>query len=61
MDDSIDYKDFNRRILLIVFKFALNKSTILSIVQRDHRVAIKRLNKINPDLKSSPRNASALQ
>jgi len=56
VDDSIDYKDFNRRILLIAFKFAINKS-------KDHfknyihvlDVAIKRLDKINPDLKSSPR------
>lgn len=56
VEDSIDYKDFNRRMLLIAFKFALNKSkdyfknykTVLS-------VALKRLDGINPDLKSSPR------
>lgn len=56
MDDSIDYKDFNRRILLIVFKFALNKSTnYFPSYKEIIEVAIKRLNKINPDLKSSPR------
>lgn len=56
MDDSIDYKDFNRRILLIVFKFALNKgSGYFPSYKEIIEVAIKRLNKINPDLKSSPR------
>nr|AFN21065.1 hypothetical protein Bmnpvzhejianggp092 [Bombyx mori nucleopolyhedrovirus] len=56
MDDSIDYKDFNRRILLIVFKFALNKSaSYFPSYKEIIEVAIKRLNKINPDLKSSPR------
>ncbi|USC25947.1 hypothetical protein [Palpita vitrealis nucleopolyhedrovirus] len=56
MDDSIDYKDFNRRILLIVFKFALNKSVnYFSSYKEIIEIAIKRLNKINPDLKSSPR------
>jgi hypothetical protein len=56
MDDSIDYKDFNRRMLLIVFKFALNKGTNYFPTYKDMlEVAIKRLNKINPDLKSSPR------
>ncbi|AKN80960.1 hypothetical protein [Lonomia obliqua multiple nucleopolyhedrovirus] len=56
MDDSIDYKDFNRRILLIAFKFALNKGTNYFPTYKDIiEVAIKRLNKINPDLKSSPR------
>jgi DNA mismatch repair ATPase MutS len=56
VDDAIDYKDFNRRILLIAFKFGINKS-------KDHfknyskvlDVALRRLDKINPDLKSSPR------
>ncbi|AOT85517.1 cyun47 [Cyclophragma undans nucleopolyhedrovirus] len=56
MDDSIDYKDFNRRILLIVFKFALNKSgAYFPSYKEIIEVAIKRLNRINPDLKSSPR------
>ncbi|ANF29689.1 ORF_41 [Catopsilia pomona nucleopolyhedrovirus] len=56
MDDSIDYKDFNRRILLIVFKFALNKSkNYFPSYKEIIEVAVKRLNKINPDLKSSPR------
>lgn len=56
VDDAIDYKDFNRRILLIAFKFALNKSkqyfkNYKSVLE----VALKRLDGINPDLKSSPR------
>ncbi|AAK85657.1 hypothetical protein [Epiphyas postvittana nucleopolyhedrovirus] len=56
MDDSIDYKNFNRRMLLIVFKFALNKGTgYFPSYKELIEVAIKRLNKINPDLKSSPR------
>ena len=56
MDDSIDYKNFNRRVLLIVFKFALNKGSGYFPSYKDlMEVAVKRLNKINPDLKSSPR------
>jgi hypothetical protein len=56
MDDSIDYKNFNRRVLLIVFKFALNKGSGYFPSYKDLiEVAVKRLNKINPDLKSSPR------
>ena len=26
VDDAVDYKDFNRRVLLITFKFGLNRS-----------------------------------
>ncbi|UZE89727.1 hypothetical protein [Parapoynx stagnalis nucleopolyhedrovirus] len=56
MDDSIDYKDFNRRMLLIVFKFALSKGSAYFPTYKEMiEVALKRLNKINPDLKSSPR------
>lgn len=56
MDDSIDYKNFNRRVLLIVFKFALNRgSGHFPSYKELIEVAVKRLNKINPDLKSSPR------
>ncbi|AGR56937.1 hypothetical protein [Choristoneura occidentalis alphabaculovirus] len=56
MDDSIDYKNFNRRVLLIVFKFVLNRgSGYFSSYKELIEVAVKRLNKINPDLKSSPR------
>lgn len=56
MDDSIDYKNFNRRVLLIVFKFALNRgSSYFPSYKELIEVAVKRLNKINPDLKSSPR------
>ncbi|AIZ48614.1 asb056 [Agrotis segetum nucleopolyhedrovirus B] len=55
-DDSIDYKDFSRRVLLIAIKFGLNKG-------KEHfksykallEVAIKRLDTINPDLRSSKR------
>ncbi|AFY62854.1 hypothetical protein [Philosamia cynthia ricini nucleopolyhedrovirus virus] len=56
MDDSIDYRNFNRRVLLIVFKFALNRGSGYFPSYRELiEVAVKRLNKINPDLKSSPR------
>lgn len=56
VDDAIDYKDFNRRILLIAFKFGLNKSkTYFKNYKSVLEVAIKRLDGINPDLKSSPR------
>nr|UIX56176.1 HycuOrf-48 hypothetical protein [Hyphantria cunea nucleopolyhedrovirus]UIX56322.1 HycuOrf-48 hypothetical protein [Hyphantria cunea nucleopolyhedrovirus] len=56
MDDSIDYKNFNRRVLLIVFKFALNRSSNYFPSYKELiEVAVKRLDKINPDLKSSPR------
>nr|ANS71024.1 hypothetical protein [Lymantria dispar multiple nucleopolyhedrovirus] len=56
VDDAVDYKDFNRRLLLIFFKFALNKSksyfkNYKSLIE----VALKRLDGINPDLKSSPK------
>lgn len=56
VDDAVDYKDFNRRMLLIAFKFGLNKGkeyfkNYKSILE----VALKRLDGINPDLKSSPR------
>ncbi|WBB27205.1 AC107/107-like protein [Mythimna sequax nucleopolyhedrovirus] len=55
-DDSIDYKDFSRRVLHIAIKFGLNKG-------KEHfkeyrailEVAIKRLDAINPDLRSSKR------
>lgn len=55
-DDSIDYKDFSRRVLLIAIKFGLNKGkehfkTYKGILE----VAIKRLDTINPDLRSSKR------
>lgn len=55
-DDSIDYKDFSRRILLIAIKFGLNKGkehfkSYKAILE----VAIKRLDTINPDLRSSKR------
>jgi Baculovirus protein of unknown function (DUF816) len=55
-DDSIDYKDFSRRVLHIALKFGLNKS---KEIFKDHKtileVAIKRLDAINPDLRSSHR------
>lgn len=53
MDDLIDYKDFNRCILLIVFKFVLNKSINYFLLYKEIiEVVIKCLNKINFDLKS---------
>jgi hypothetical protein len=56
VDDSIDYKDFNRRILLIAFKFGLNKGKeYFKNYRAVLEVALKRLDGINPDLKSSPR------
>lgn len=55
-DDSIDYKDFSRRVLHIAIKFGLNKG---KDIFREYRtileVAIKRLDAINPDLRSSKR------
>ncbi|AYN45004.1 se44 [Alphabaculovirus alterspexiguae] len=55
-DDSIDYKDFSRRILLIAIKFGLNKGkehfkSYKAILE----VALKRLDNINPDIRSSKR------
>ncbi|QHB21766.1 ac106 [Artaxa digramma nucleopolyhedrovirus] len=56
VDDAIDYKDFNRRILLIFFKFALNKGkNYFTNYKSVLEVALKRLDGINPDLKSSSR------
>ncbi len=56
VEDSIDYKDFNRRILLIAFKFGLSKGKdIFKNYRAVLEVALKRLDGINPDLKSSPR------
>ncbi|ACI47425.1 unknown [Spodoptera litura nucleopolyhedrovirus II] len=55
-DDSIDYKDFSRRILLIAIKFGLNKSKEhFKAYKAILEVAIKRLDTINPDLRSSKR------
>ncbi|QEI03687.1 hypothetical protein [Rachiplusia nu nucleopolyhedrovirus] len=56
VEDSIDYKDFNRRILLIAFKFGLSKGKeMFKNYKPVLEVALKRLDGINPDLKSSPR------
>nr|UPO71188.1 orf102 [Trichoplusia ni single nucleopolyhedrovirus] len=56
VDDSIDYKDFNRRLLLIAFKFGLNKGKdYFKNYRAVLEVALKRLDGIDPDLKSSPR------
>lgn len=55
-DDSIDYKDFSRRVLLIAIKFGLNKSKEYFQAYRSIlEVALKRLDTINPDLRSSKR------
>ncbi|QED40619.1 hypothetical protein [Chrysodeixis includens nucleopolyhedrovirus] len=56
VEDAIDYKDFNRRILLIAFKFGLSKGKeIFKNYKPVIEVALKRLDGINPDLKNSPR------
>nr|ACI43909.1 P106 [Ophiusa disjungens nucleopolyhedrovirus] len=56
IDDAIDYKDFNRRILLIAFKFGLNTSKeYFKAYKPMLESALKSLDRINPDLKSSPR------
>lgn len=56
VDDSIDYKNFNRRLMVIALKFAVNKCKDYF---PEHRtvieVALKRLDGIDPDLKSSSR------
>ncbi|QNV47800.1 ac106-like protein [Alphabaculovirus altersperidaniae] len=55
-DDSIDYKDFSRRILLIAIKFGLNRGKEhFKAYKAILEVAIKRLDTINPDLRSSKR------
>nr|ANW12279.1 ac106 [Malacosoma sp. alphabaculovirus] len=56
VDDAVDYKDFNRRVLLITFKFGLNRSKdYFKNYKHIIEIALKRLDSINPDLKSSPR------
>jgi hypothetical protein len=56
VDDAVDYKDFNRRVLLITFKFGLNRSkNYFQNYKHIIEIALKRLDTINPDLKSSPR------
>nr|WUR10744.1 ac106/107 [Calliteara abietis nucleopolyhedrovirus] len=56
IEDAVEYKDFNRRLLLIAFKFALNKSKEYFTTYRSVlTVALKRLDGINPDMKDSPR------
>ncbi|AAR28887.1 ORF123 [Leucania separata nucleopolyhedrovirus] len=56
VDDSIDQKNFERRLAMIAFRFVLNKSkdifpTNKSIID----MALKRLQTIDPDIKSSPK------
>ncbi|QWO71641.1 AC106-like protein [Orgyia pseudotsugata single capsid nuclopolyhedrovirus] len=56
IEDAVEYKDFNRRLLLIAFKFAINKSKNYFVNYKSIlEVALKRLDGINPDMKSSPR------
>ncbi|AKR17380.1 hypothetical protein [Urbanus proteus nucleopolyhedrovirus] len=56
VEDSIEYKNFYRRILIIAFKFGLNKCKMLyKNYTHIFEVAINRLNTINPDLHNSPR------
>nr|WOC30959.1 hypothetical protein GACBDANE_00034 [Spodoptera litura nucleopolyhedrovirus] len=56
VDDGIDYKNFNRRIVVIGIKFMLNKSKEYFTSHRNViDMAMKRLDGIDPDLKSSTR------
>ncbi|ABY65825.1 hypothetical protein [Orgyia leucostigma nucleopolyhedrovirus] len=56
IEDAVEYKDFNRRLLLIAFKFGLNKSKNYFVNYKSiMEMALKRLDGINPDMKSSPR------
>lgn len=56
VDDSIESKDFHRRVMLIAFKLALNKCKNYFVNYKSVlEIALKRLDGINPDLKSSPR------
>ncbi|AUV65329.1 hypothetical protein [Alphabaculovirus myunipunctae] len=54
IDDSIDYKDFSRRMMIIALKFGLNKGKAMF---KDHQtileVALRRLDAIDPDLRNS--------
>jgi Baculovirus protein of unknown function (DUF816) len=55
IDDGIECKNFNRRMLLIAYKFALNKSkSYFKNYKNILEEALKRLDGINPDLKNSP-------
>ncbi|ABQ51985.1 hypothetical protein SlGVgp042 [Spodoptera litura granulovirus] len=54
VEESVEYKDFNRRIVLIAFKLIMNKSKDLFPNYKPFlETAVKRLEKINPDMKSS--------
>lgn len=54
VEESVEYKDFNRRIVLIAFKLIMNKSKdIFPNYKSFLETASKRLDKINPDMKSS--------
>ncbi|AQQ80313.1 ORF46 [Betabaculovirus altermyunipunctae] len=56
VEESVEYKDFNRRIVLIAFKLIMNKSKdVFPNYKSFLEIASKRLDKINPDMKSSPK------
>lgn len=54
VEESVEYKDFNRRIVLIAFKLIMNKSKdVFPNYKNFLETASKRLDKINPDMKAS--------
>ncbi|QBQ01594.1 PlxyGVORF40-like protein [Hyphantria cunea granulovirus] len=56
VEESVEYKDFNRRIVLIAFKLIMGKSRDLFPQYKPFlETACKRLETINPDMKSSPK------
>ncbi|AAG27338.1 PxORF40 peptide [Plutella xylostella granulovirus] len=56
VEESVEYKDFNRRIVLIAIKLIMGKSKDLFPNYKGFiENANKRLEKIDPDMKSSPK------
>ncbi|AXU41556.1 AC106/107 [Alphabaculovirus altermyunipunctae] len=56
VDDSIDHKNFERRLAMIAFRFVLNKSKDVFPAHKTFiDMALKRLQSIDPDIKSSPK------
>ncbi|AEN04024.1 ORF103 [Helicoverpa armigera SNPV] len=55
VDDSIDCKDFNRRMLLIAIKVSASRARdYFNKYKTVFELALKRLDSINPDIRSSP-------
>lgn len=56
VEESVEYKDFNRRIVLIAFKLIMSKSVDMFPSYKPFlESACRRLERINPDMKSSPK------